>query len=509
MLQREEDTVACKHVVQSYIHQQPIDGTSEPSLKDVLQQWTSFPKPSHSSLSSSVSSQSLSLTEFPLNNDTSVSSTTREEIDMDEPSKVTIQDFQLIKVLGKGYMGKVFLVRTNSFPQLYALKAVSKSLLITPRDIEQAKMERDILSSLAKIRHPFLVRLHHSFQDANQLFLLLDYHAGGDLATQLALFVRFTPQRCKLYTAEILLGLQELHRLGILYRDLKPENILLSSDGHLVLTDFGLSKQFEPGLSMDNQRTRTFCGTPEYIAPEILQSREYSYEVDYWSLGTILYEMLVGETPFWANSPTEMYRRVVEDELEFPEDIDLVTADFIASLLEREPSRRLGTPNGGGPHSVRCHPYFDRLDWSAVYDKRTMPPYIPQLQSETDFSHVHPEFLRMAPKLSSTISNAFSESLQSAFHGYSFNEGSMAHSLRSSFRSMIQMEQYSLQSNLYDLDALRMDVSDYSESFSFDNYPQSVHTLSSYNIIPTRETETSNLTLSLDSIRHVDEISWS
>ncbi|KAG0175075.1 hypothetical protein DFQ28_008561 [Apophysomyces sp. BC1034] len=454
-----------------------------------------------------MSTQSLSLTDFPMNHNTSLSST-QEETEVEEGSRVTIQDFQFIKVLGKGCMGKVLLVRTHHSPRLYALKAISKAWVITQREIEQAKMERNILSGIAKIRHPFLIKLHHSFQDANQLFLLMDYHAGGDLATQLAVFVKFTPERCKLYTAEILLGLQELHRLGILYRDLKPENILLSAQGHLVLTDFGLSKQFVPGLSIDDQRTRTFCGTPEYLAPEILHSEEYSYEVDYWSLGTILYEMLTGTTPFWANSPTEMYRRVLEDDLEFPEDVDIITADFIAGLLEREPSRRLGTTAGGGPASVRCHPYFGRLNWSAVYDKRIPPPYVPQLQSETDFSHFDLDFLRMTPKLSSTINDTLSETIQLAFRGYSYNESDMAYSSRSITTSMTPTEHSPREDNLYDLDRLPMDVSDYSESFSLDDCQQSEYTLSSYNVTRFPDADVSNISLSLDSIYHADEISW-
>ncbi|KAI7865539.1 kinase-like domain-containing protein [Spinellus fusiger] len=356
---------------------------------------------------------------------------------------ITIQDFQFIKVLGKGCMGKVLLVRHLRTSRLLALKAISKEWVITQREIEHTRMERDILTTVAHIRHPFLVRLHHSFQDASQLFLVLDYHVGGDLATQLAKFTRFTPDRARLYTAEILLGMQELHRLGILYRDLKPENILLASDGHIVLTDFGLSKQFSPGSSEQDQRTRTFCGTAEYLAPEILRSEDYAYAVDFWSLGTILYEMLTGVTPFWAETHAEMYRRVVEDALEFPEDFDEVTADFISGLLERDPSARLGT-GPEGPITIRSHPYFDALDWSAVYCKRISPPYVPLVRSETDFSNFDQDFLQMTPRLSPANNETIlSQSVQQAFQGYSYTNDS--YGMSGSYYS-----KYTHESDLYD-----------------------------------------------------------
>ncbi|CAO3625907.1 unnamed protein product [Cunninghamella blakesleeana] len=335
-------------------------------------------------------------------------------------SKASIQDFQFIKVLGKGCMGKVLLVRHQRTHKLLALKAIRKGVVIEQNETAHIKTERDILAMIASIRHPFLIKLHHAFQDANQLFLVLDYYGGGDLANQLARYQRFTPERSRLYTAEILLGLQELHRLGILYRDLKPENILLASDGHIILTDFGLSKQFGIGTNFDDQRTGTFCGTAEYLAPEILQGLSYNYSVDLWSLGTILYEMLVGLPPFWAKTHAEMYNRVLRDPLEFPEDLDEATVDFITGLLQRTPSDRLGTGEDG-PRLIRSHPYFECLEWTDVFYKRIRPPYIPRLRSETDFSHFDREFLEMTPRLSPTLSHEkLSSQYDLAFQGYSY-----------------------------------------------------------------------------------------
>ncbi|KAG1138688.1 hypothetical protein G6F38_010373 [Rhizopus arrhizus] len=333
---------------------------------------------------------------------------------------VTVQDFQLIKVIGRGCMGKVLLVRHRRTSRLLALKAISKRTVIEQSQIVHIKAEQQILSDIASIQHPFLIRLHYSFQDANQLFLVLDYHVGGDLATQLRINYTLPPERCRFYAAEIILGIQELHRLGILYRDLKPENILLTADGHLVLTDFGLSKQFYDGLSLEEQRTETFCGTAEYLAPEILNQQPYSYEVDYWSLGMILYEMLNGVTPFWDENRDEMYRKIRQDPLQFPAHFDIETATFIARLLKRNPARRLGSGIDGALR-VRSDPYFSYIDWDLIYAKRIKPPYVPNLYSETDFSHFDSEFLQLTPRLSPVSSDyMLSQSMDRAFEGYSY-----------------------------------------------------------------------------------------
>lgn len=313
-------------------------------------------------------------------------------------------------------------MRERKNGKLLALKAISKEWAVMQREIEHTKSERDILAAIAEISHPFLIKLHHSFQDAEQLFLVLDFYVGGDIATQLAKHYHFDPERCRLYIAEILLGLQELHRVGVLYRDLKPENILIAADGHIVLTDFGLSKQFAPSIVGDDQRTNTFCGTAEYLAPEILRAEPYSFEVDFWSMGTLLYEFLTGITPFWAETHTEMYRRVLEDTLVFPEDFDPVTADFIDGLLQRDPSMRLGV-GIDGPQQICSHPYFDGLDWDDVFHKRITPRYIPDLKSDMDFSNFDDSFLQMVPRISNPPGKIILTSdIQDIFEGYSYTE---------------------------------------------------------------------------------------
>ncbi|KAF9364772.1 hypothetical protein BGX34_000442 [Mortierella sp. NVP85] len=335
-----------------------------------------------------------------------------------EQKKITLEDFQLIKVLGRGCMGKVMLVREHKSKKLFAMKAISKEWVILQREIEHTKSERNILANVAKISHPFLIKLRHSFQNNAQLFMVLDYYPGGDIATQLAKWHRFEPERCLFYAAEIVLGIEELHRQGIVYRDLKPENILLALDGHIVLTDFGLSKQFPAFSGLAEEKTNTFCGTAEYLAPEILLAAEYSYPVDWWSLGTLLYEMLCGITPFWAEHHAQMYQRVLEDELEFPPDMDQDAAEFITGLLERNPDDRLGSRS---TEDVKSHAYFASINWDIALQRKLPCPYVPELVSEEDLSNFDDAYLTMTPRFTPG-NHTLSNSIQNCFQGYSYTD---------------------------------------------------------------------------------------
>ncbi|KAK9760971.1 hypothetical protein K7432_014489 [Basidiobolus ranarum] len=336
-------------------------------------------------------------------------------------NKTTLEDFHLIKVIGKGCMGKVLLVKEYGSGKLMALKAISKEWVILHREIEHTNSERNILATVTSVQHPFLIRLHHSFQTKSQLFLVLDYYPGGDIATQLAKWHSFSLERCQFYAAEIVLGIQELHRLGIVYRDLKPENILIGNDGHIVLTDFGLSKQIsDSSYHFNSPTTNTFCGTAEYLAPEVLRAEDYGFPVDWWSLGTLLYEMLTGITPFWAENHAHMYHRVLQDDLEFPDDLDLDedTMSFVAGLLQRDPVNRLGS-GANGAEDVKSHPYFKDVDWDLLYSKQIPSPYVPPLNDEQDLSNFDETFLEMTPRLSPP-KHHLSSSVQDCFSGYSF-----------------------------------------------------------------------------------------
>ncbi|KAF0552764.1 kinase-like protein [Gigaspora margarita] len=330
--------------------------------------------------------------------------------------KPSINDYDLIKVLGRGCMGKVILSREKSTNRLYALKVISKEWVVFRQEVEHTRTERDILAIASRTSHPFLIRLRESFHDSNQLFLVLDYYPGGDIATQLAKWHRFDDARCLFYAAEIVLGIEELHRLGIVYRDLKPENILIGRDGHIVLTDFGLSKQFNQSW----QKTNTFCGTAEYLAPEIIRAEYYTFAVDWWSLGTLIYEMMFGITPFWADDQNRMYQRVLEDELEFPDEIMYDAISLLRGLLQRDPSQRLGC-GPTGSLEIKSHPYFDYVDWDDVLNKRICAPYIPTIEHEMDLRNFDDVFVTMSPKLSLPKREVPVE-MQNCFAGYSFSE---------------------------------------------------------------------------------------
>ncbi|EIW87265.1 hypothetical protein CONPUDRAFT_96619 [Coniophora puteana RWD-64-598 SS2] len=375
--------------------------------------------------------------------------------------KVVIDDFEMMRVLGKGCAGKVLLVRHKNHGELYALKAITKRHVLAHQELQHTLTEQAVLKRMAaESRDPFVVKLWWSFHDKENLFLVMDFHPGGDLATQLARWGRLGRDRARFYAAEIVEGVEGLHAAGVIYRDLKPENILIAADGHIVLTDFGLSKEFPrktstltapstPSGTRSNgmdyvgggsgspspsavstpttangangsangasepvtppwmhgegelrgvgpaDTTSTFCGTAEYLAPEVIQGLPYSYEVDWWSFGTMLYEMLTGITPFWANNHSDMYVRVLQDELTFPDDraMDQDTKSLIRGLLQRNPALRMCEPR------IKKHPYFSMIDWSHVYYKRYIPPYIPPIDpsNASDTQNFDDTFLDMEP----------------------------------------------------------------------------------------------------------------
>ncbi|KAI6015634.1 hypothetical protein EDC04DRAFT_2752187 [Pisolithus marmoratus] len=351
--------------------------------------------------------------------------------------KVMINDFEMMRVLGKGCAGKVLLVRHKDSSDLYALKAITKRHVLAHQELQHTLTEQAVLKRMAKEgKDPFVVKLWWSFHDKENLFLVMDFHPGGDLATQLARWGRLGRDRARFYAAEIVEGVEGLHAAGVIYRDLKPENILIGADGHIVLTDFGLSKEFPrrassitapptpsgtrgefyeaasspwmkgdrdlamgwPGQSIGPaDTTSTFCGTAEYLAPEVIQGLPYSYEVDWWSFGTMLYEMLTGITPYWANNHSDMYVRVLQDELQFPEDraMDQDTKSLIRGLLQRNPALRMCEPR------IKRHPYFSMIDWGHVYYKRYIPPYIPPIDpsNASDTQNFDDTFLDMEPIL--------------------------------------------------------------------------------------------------------------
>jgi len=237
-----------------------------------------------------------------------------------------------------------------------------------------------------------LVSLHWSFQTTDKLYFIMDFVNGGELFFHLQKEKSFNAKRVQFYSAEIVLGLEYLHKMGVIYRDLKPENILLTNQGHICMTDFGISKE---GLTAKDARTATFCGTPEYLAPEVLKGQQYGKEVDWWSLGTLIYEMLTGLPPFYSEDVQLMYSKIMKEKLHFPKKMSEEAKSLISALLDRNPVDRLAEPEG-----IKAHPYFASLDWDKLYKKELEPPYIPPVKDGKATNMISTEFTNEDAKMS-------------------------------------------------------------------------------------------------------------
>ena len=325
---------------------------------------------------------------------------------------VSIDDFELIKVLGKGSYGKVQLVKHKVTGKIYAMKSMSKRFLEENDLIARTLAEKDVL---LKANHPFLVTARYTFQTDTKIILVLDYVPGGELFSRLREERRFSVERTRLYSAQLLLGVGFLHSIGVLHRDLKPENILIDLDGYIKLTDFGLVKE-----KMDNEtKTTTFCGTPEYVAPEMIQGKAYGYSVDWWAFGTLVYEMLFGVPPFYDVNTSKMYKSIMKSEIDFPIDATPEAIDLITKLLDKDPETRLGS----GPRDceeIKEHPFYEGIDWEALLQKSIPMEWKPNVKSLTDVSSFDPEFTNETPKLSYEDSSTISKETQIQLQDFTF-----------------------------------------------------------------------------------------
>lgn len=322
---------------------------------------------------------------------------------------VSIDDFELLKVLGKGSYGKVMQVKKKDTQKIYALKAIRKSYIIAKSEVIHTLAERTIL---ARIDCPFIVPMKFTFQTSEKLYLVLTCINGGELFHHLQNEGTFGLSRARFYTAELLIALETLHNMDVIYRDLKPENILLDSQGHIALCDFGLCK-----LNMkDNEKTQTFCGTPEYLAPEVLLGQGYTKAIDWWTLGVLLYEMLTGLPPYYDENVKTMYKKILQSPLVFPDGFDPEAKDLLKRLLNRDPKRRLGA---NGAYEIRNHPFFSDLSWESVWNKEYIPPFRPTVNGANDTSNFDNEFTEQKP-IDSVIDDYLSESMQNQFKGWTY-----------------------------------------------------------------------------------------
>ncbi|KAK4499486.1 hypothetical protein PRZ48_010001 [Zasmidium cellare] len=324
-----------------------------------------------------------------------------------------VEDFELLKVVGKGSFGKVMQVMKKDTSRIYALKTIRKQHIISRSEVAHTLAERSVL---AQINNPFIVPLKFSFQSPDKLYLVLAFVNGGELFHHLQKEQRFDINRSRFYAAELLCALECLHGFGVIYRDLKPENILVDYVGHIALCDFGLCK-----LDMkDEDKTNTFCGTPEYLAPELLHGQGYTKAVDWWTLGVLLYEMLTGLPPFYDENTNEMYRKILSEPLHFPgpEIVPPAARDLLSKLLDRDATRRLGT---NGAAEIKAHPFFHSIDWRKLLDRKYEPSFKPSVIDERDTANFDKEFTSEAPTDSYVDGPMLSQTMQQQFAGWSYN----------------------------------------------------------------------------------------
>ena len=399
-----------------------------------------------------------------------------------KPKKIGINDFEILKVLGRGSLGKVQLVRHIKTKKLYALKSMSKAKLEQINLVFQTLIEKNALLSA---HHPFIVSAKYTFQTSTKVFMALDYVPGGELLKQLenegknnesneeytsesqdednsSIIINnnisighclpikqfddenyggFTLKRSRIYAAEIALAIRYLHSIGYIHRDLKPSNILFDRDGYIKLTDFGFVKE---KMFDCFAKTSTFCGTPLYAAPEIILGKKYGRSVDWWSFGIIVYEMIFNCTPFVSNKLDDLYRLIAHKDFTFPSKFDIegqnslknekakkvipyVVYDFLKKILQKHPHQRLGSYD---EDEIFNHPFFDGINWIDLLKKKIQMEWKPNLKDENDVSFFDDHFTRENPMISVDDPLFVSRETNEAFSNFTFadNEGVLTHS---------------------------------------------------------------------------------
>uniref|UniRef100_A0A8B9LTM7 protein kinase C n=1 Tax=Astyanax mexicanus TaxID=7994 RepID=A0A8B9LTM7_ASTMX len=304
-----------------------------------------------------------------------------------------MEDFKCISVLGRGHFGKVLLAEHKSTGKMYAIKALKKGDVVTRDEVDSLMCEKRIFETINASHHPFLVNLHGCFQTCDHVCFVMEYSPGGDLMTHIHNSI-FTERQTRFYAACVLLGLEFLHQNKIVYRDLKLDNLLMDADGFVRIADFGLCKE---GMGYGD-RTSTFCGTPEFLAPEVLTDSTYTRAVDWWGLGVLIYEMLVGESPFPGDDEEEVFDSIVNDEVRYPRFLSPESVSIIQKLLQKNPEKRLGAGEQDA-NEVKKHRFFQGIDWEALLAKRVKPPFLPTIKTSGDVSNFDEEFTRLNPVL--------------------------------------------------------------------------------------------------------------
>ncbi|KAL2131874.1 hypothetical protein VTI74DRAFT_4486 [Chaetomium olivicolor] len=327
--------------------------------------------------------------------------------------RIGLDHFNFLAVLGKGNFGKVMLAETKRSRKLYAIKVLKKEFIIENDEVESIKSEKRVFLIANRERHPFLTNLHACFQTETRVYFVMEYISGGDLMLHIQRG-QFGTKRAQFYAAEVCLALKYFHENGVIYRDLKLDNILLTLDGHIKIADYGLCKED----MWYGSTTSTFCGTPEFMAPEILLDKKYGRAVDWWAFGVLIYQMLLQQSPFRGEDEDEIYDAILADEPLYPIHMPRDSVSILQKLLTREPDQRLGS----GPtdaQEIMSQPFFRNINWDDIYHKRVQPPFLPQIKSPTDTSNFDTEFTSVTPVLT-PVQSVLSQAMQEEFRGFSY-----------------------------------------------------------------------------------------